>query len=87
MPMVIVVALRLGVPTSQYLIPLCFAAHSATMLTLLGAPLNLISSDTAVASSGGGIGFFEFAVAGIPILVGSIIVMALTQRFLRHSPA
>ena len=34
--------LRLGQPTSQLLLPLCFAAHSATMLTLLGAPLNVL---------------------------------------------
>ncbi len=34
LPMVIVVALRLGESTSQLLLPRCFAAHSSTMLTL-----------------------------------------------------
>ena len=82
LPMVIVVALRLGEPTSQLLLPLCFAAHSSTMLTLLGAPLNVIASNTAKEAGYGGIGFFEFAVAGVPILIGSIIIMLLTKRFL-----
>jgi di/tricarboxylate transporter len=82
LPMVIVVAIRLGVPTSQLLLPLCFAAHSATMLTLLGAPLNVIASNTAAAAGYGGIGFFEFAVAGVPMFLGSVVIMLLTQRFL-----
>jgi di/tricarboxylate transporter len=82
LPMVIVVALRLGEPTSQLLLPLCFAAHSSTMLTLLGAPLNVIASSTAKDAGYGGIGFFEFAVAGVPIFIGSVIIMLLTKRFL-----
>ena len=82
MPMVIVVAMRLGVPTSQLLVPLCFTAHSATMLTLLGAPLNVIASNVAAEAGFGGIGFFEFAIAGIPMLIGSAVIMVLTQRFL-----
>lgn len=82
LPMVIVVALRLGEPTSQLLLPLCFAAHSSTMLTLLGAPLNVIARNTAEDAGYGGIGFFEFAVAGVPILIGSVIIMLLTKRFL-----
>ena len=82
LPMVIVVALRLNEPTSQLLLPLCFAAHSATMLTLLGAPLNIIASSMAKEAGYGGIGFFEFAVAGLPIFIGSVIIMLLTKRFL-----
>jgi di/tricarboxylate transporter len=89
-PMVIVVAIRLGVPTSQLLIPLCFAAHSSTMLTLLGAPLNVIATNTAADAGYGGIGFFEYAVAGVPMFVGSVVIMMLTQRFLlphRNGPS
>ena len=82
LPVVIVVALRLGVPTSQLLLPLCFATHSASMLTLLGAPLNVIAANMAKDAGYGGIGFFEFAIAGIPIFLGSVVVMLLTQRFL-----
>lgn len=82
MPMVIVVAMRLGVSTSKLLMPLCFAAHSATMLTLLGAPLNIIASNTAMEAGYGGIGFFEFTLAGLPIFIGSVVIMLLTYRTL-----
>ena len=52
------------------------------MLTLLGAPLNVIARNTAKEAGYGGIGFFEFAVAGVPIFIGSVIIMLLTKRFL-----
>ncbi len=80
LPVTIVVAMRVGMPTSQLLIPLCFAAHSATMMTLIGAPLNVIASASAAEAGYGGIGFLEFAVAGIPMLAGSIVIMMFTQR-------
>lgn len=82
LPVAIVVAYQLRLPTSQVLLPMCFAAHSATMLTLLGAPLNVISSNMADDAGYGGIGFFEFAVAGVPILIGSMAIMFFTRRFL-----
>ena len=37
LPVLVVVAVRLGFSTSQLLLPMCFAAHAATMLTLIGA--------------------------------------------------
>ena len=85
LPMAIVVAMRLKMPTSHLMMPLAFSAHSATMLTLLGAPLNIIASNTAAEAGFGGIGFFEFAVAGVPMFAGSVIVMLLTYKFLLPS--
>jgi di/tricarboxylate transporter len=82
LPVAVVVALRMGMPTSQLLLPLCFSAHSAVMLTLIGAPLNILGSNAAKEAGYGAIGFFEFAVAGIPMLIGSWVIMILTQRFL-----
>ena len=82
LPVVVVIAVRLGVPTSQLVLPMCFATHSATMLTLLGAPLNILASNAAKYAGYGEIGFFEFAVAGIPIFLGSIVIMLATRRFL-----
>jgi di/tricarboxylate transporter len=82
LPVGVVVALRMGMPTSQLLLPLCFSAHSAVMLTLIGAPLNILGSNAAREAGYGAIGFFEFAVAGIPMLLGSWVIMILTQRFL-----
>lgn len=82
LPVAVIVAVRLGVPTSQLLLPMCFGAHSGTMLTLIGAPLNVIAFDAAQDAGYGGIGFFEFAVAGVPIMIGSLAIMYLTQRVL-----
>ena len=82
LPVAVIVAIRLGVPTSQLLLPMCFGAHSGTMLTLIGAPLNVIAFDAAREAGYGGIGFFEYAVAGVPIMLGSFAIMFLTQRFL-----
>ncbi|HRY24984.1 MAG: SLC13 family permease [Geminicoccaceae bacterium] len=82
LPVAVIVAIRLGVPTSQLLLPMCFGAHAGTMLTLIGAPLNVIAYDAARDAGYGGIGFFEYAVAGLPIMIGSLAIMYLTQRFL-----
>jgi di/tricarboxylate transporter len=80
LPVAVVVAIRLGIPTSQLLLPLCFASHGSTMLTLIGAPLNVIASNTAAGAGYGYIGFFEFAVAGIPTLLGTAAIILLFGR-------
>jgi di/tricarboxylate transporter len=82
LPVGVVVALRMKMPTSQLLLPLCFSSHSAVMLTLIGAPLNILGSNAAEEAGYGGIAFFAFAVAGIPMMLGSWAIMILTQRFL-----
>ena len=82
LPLCVVLAVRLGIPTSQLLLPMCFATHGATMLTLIGAPLNVIASNAAVEAGYPPIGFFEFAVAGIPLLLGTIVIILLTAKWL-----
>jgi hypothetical protein len=77
LPVLVVVAVRLGTPTSQLLLRCCFASHGSTMLTLIGAPLNVIASNTAAGAGYGYIGFFEFAVAGIPMLLGTAAIILL----------
>jgi di/tricarboxylate transporter len=79
---VVVVAIRLGIPTSQLLLPLCFSTHGAVMLTLIGAPLNILASNAAEDAGYGAIGFFEFAVAGVPMLIGTWAVILLFGRWL-----
>lgn len=81
LPLVVVVAVRMGVPTSQLLLPMCFATHGGTMLTLIGAPLNIIASNFAAEAGYGGIGFFEFAIAGVPLLLGTMVVIMLLTRY------
>jgi di/tricarboxylate transporter len=82
LPLCVVLALRLNIPTSQLLLPMCFATHGATMLTLIGAPLNVLASNAAMEAGLGSIGFFEFAVAGIPILLGTMVLILLTYTWL-----
>jgi di/tricarboxylate transporter len=85
LPLCVVLAVRLGIPTSQILLPMCFATHGATMLTLLGAPLNVIASNTAQEAGLGPIGFFEFAVAGVPLFLGTMVIILFTaKRLLPH---
>jgi di/tricarboxylate transporter len=82
LPLCVVLAVRLHIPTSQLLLPMVFATHGSTMLTLIGAPLNVIASSAAVDAGLRPIGFFEFAVAGIPMLLGSMAIILLTAKWL-----
>jgi len=77
LPVVVVMAVRLGYPPSQLLMPLAFAASAGSLLALTGTPVNVIASDTAVKAGVGGFGYFEFAVAGVPALLGTIAIVVL----------
>ena len=82
LPLCVTLAVRLRIPTSQLLLPMVFATHGSTMLTLIGAPLNVIASSAAVDAGLRPIGFFEFAVAGIPMLLGTMAIILLTAKWL-----
>ena len=73
-PVAVMLATRLKAPPSQMLIPLAFAAHAGSMLTLLGTPINLLVSDLAVEAGARPFGFFEFAIVGVPLLTGVILL-------------
>jgi di/tricarboxylate transporter len=76
-PVVVVMAVRLGRPPSQLLLPLAFGAHAGSLLALTGTPVNVIVSDAAADAGAGRFGFFEFALAGVPLVLGSIAIVAL----------
>lgn len=85
LPVVVVMALRLGQPTSQLMMPLAFAASAGSLLALTGTPVNVIISEQALKSTGKGFGYFEFAIAGIPCLVGCIaITVFFGKKLLPH---
>lgn len=88
-PMVVVVAMRAKIPVSQMLLPLAFSAHAGSLLALTGSPVNIIVSEQAYAAGGRPFGFFEYALVGLPLLVGSLAVTLLLGRFLlpMRSPA
>jgi di/tricarboxylate transporter len=77
MPMVVVLAIRLGRSPSLLLMPLAFGAHAGSLLILTGTPINVIVSEAAADAGLGGFGFFEFALVGIPLLVGVILIVVL----------
>lgn len=80
-PVTVVLALRLNIPTSQLMMPLAFTIHAASMLTLLGTPINVIALDAAQ-NVGSNILFFEFGLIGVPLVIGSVIIIILTRKFL-----
>ncbi|MGL6278733.1 MAG: SLC13 family permease [Gaiella sp.] len=83
LPVVVVMAVRLRWPASQLLMPLAFAAHAGSLLVLTGSPVNVIVSEAADDAGVGAIGFFEFALVGVPLLVGTMaIVLLLGDRLL-----
>jgi len=83
LPVVVVMAVRLKRFSSQLLMPLVFAAHAGSMLALTGTPVNVLVSDAASESGLAPFGFFEFALAGVPLLLGTMAIIVLFgQRLL-----
>ncbi|QIG38656.1 SLC13/DASS family transporter [Microbacterium sp. 4R-513] len=77
LPLVVVVAARAGIAPSQLLLPLAFAASAGSMLLLTGTPVNIIVSEIAAESGGRPFGYFEFALAGIPLVAGTVIYLTV----------
>lgn len=92
LPMVVVLAVRLGREPGQLLMPMAFAAHAGSLLVLTGSPVNILILEAAIDATGTGIGFFEFALVGLPLLAGTILVAIflapklLPQRTPENSP-
>ena len=77
LPVVAVMAVRLRLSPSQLLMPLAFGAHAGSLLVLTGSPVNVIVSDAADEAGVGPIGFFEFALVGVPLVAGTIAIIVL----------
>ncbi|EEF57299.1 SLC13 family permease [Pedosphaera parvula] len=77
LPMVVVMAIKLGRSPSQLLMPLVFAAHAGSMLTLTGTPVNVLVSEAGTNAGIGAFGYFEFAIVGVPLLLGSMAIIAI----------
>ncbi len=76
-PLVVVLAVRFGHAPSKLLMPTAFAAHAGALLVLTGSPVTLLVAETASEEGFGNIGFFEVALAGLPLLIGTILVVLL----------
>jgi di/tricarboxylate transporter len=83
LPVVVVLAMRLRRSPSQLLLPLAFAAHAGSLLTLSGSPVNVIASEFSHDAGAGSFGYFSFALVGIPLVVGTLVIVLLFgQRLL-----
>jgi di/tricarboxylate transporter len=77
LPVVVVLAVRLGRAPGRLLMPLVFGAHCGSMLLLTGTPVNVLISDALNDANGDSFGYFEFALAGIPLVLGGILISVL----------
>ncbi|MGH9214129.1 MAG: SLC13 family permease [Acidimicrobiales bacterium] len=77
LPVVVVIAVKLHRPASRLLIPLAYSAHAGSMLALTGTPVNVIVSEAAKDATGSYFGFFEFTLAGVPLVAGTVAIIAL----------
>lgn len=76
-PVVVTVAVGAGMSPSKLLMPLAFSATAGSLLALTGSPVNIIVSNGALASGARRFAFFEFALAGAPLLIGTILIVIL----------
>jgi alanine-alpha-ketoisovalerate/valine-pyruvate aminotransferase len=56
--------------------PMAFAAHAGALLVLMGSPVNVLVADESSRNGGERFGFFSFALVGLPLTLG-VIVLAL----------
>jgi di/tricarboxylate transporter len=75
LPVVVVMAVQLKRSPSQLLMPMVFAAHAGSILALTGSPVNVLVSEAAAYAGTGNFGFFEFAIAGVPLLIGTMVIL------------
>ncbi|MDY0087337.1 MAG: SLC13 family permease [Coriobacteriia bacterium] len=75
LPVVVVTAVRLKLQPSELLMPLVFAAHAGSLLALTGTPVHPLVSEAAISAGEAGFGYFEYALAGLPLFLGAIAVV------------
>ena len=76
-PVAVVAAIRIGMPTSKLLLPLAFAAHAGSQLTLTGSQVNILYAEAVRDAGAGDVGYFEYALVGLPLVAGTIAIVAL----------
>ncbi len=76
-PMVVALAVQFSVRPSKLLMPLAFAAHAGSLLVLTASPVNVLTLETARESGAGELNFFSFTLVGVPLLIGTIVLIVL----------
>ncbi len=82
LPVVVVMAVRLKRKPSQLLMPMVFAAHAGSIVALTGSPVNVLVSEAALNAGTGSFGFFEFSIVGVPLLLGTIVILVVLGQYL-----
>ena len=80
MPVAVMAAVRLRQSPSQLLMPLAFASHAGSNLLLTGAPKNILVSEALEDAGLKGFAFAEFALVGLPLLAGTILLILLLGK-------
>lgn len=76
-PVTVAVARHAQLSPSKVLIPLAFGCSAGALLTLGGSPVNILIYEASFDNGGGGFGYFEFALVGIPLVLVTIAVAVL----------
>jgi len=76
-PMIVVMAMRLGVLPGRLLMPMAFAGSAGSLLILTGSPVNVLVSQAAADSGAGAFSFFSFTIVGIPLVIVTVAVIAV----------
>ena len=83
LPVVVVMAVRLGRPPSQLLMPLVFGAHCGLDAGAHRHAGERAGLEASMDAGQRGFGYFEFALVGIPLIIGGIVIaILLGQRLL-----
>ena len=77
LPMAVVMAMRRGLAPSRLLMPLAFAGSAGGLLLLTGSPVNVVISQAANDAGVGAFGFLEFALVGLPLVLGTLAIVVL----------
>jgi di/tricarboxylate transporter len=89
LPIVVLLAVRLRRAPSRLVLPLAFAAHPASLLLLTGSLVNVVIADAASDAGLEPFGLFELGKVGVPLVAGTILIVALLWRVLipeRYGP-
>lgn len=88
LPMVVVIALRLGRSPSSLVMPLAFGAHAGSLLALTGTPVHILVSDAAIEAGESGFTFFEFGLVGLPVVLAvTAVVVFFGDRLITERTA
>jgi di/tricarboxylate transporter len=92
LPLVVLLGQRVGRSPSQLLMPVAFAGSAGGLMMLMSSPVNVIVSEAADEAGAGPFPFFSFALVGIPLLVGTVLICVLLgprvlpREFPEHVP-